>query len=139
MMNDEAFVAGAADGQISGAFRALGVLDDLLAERIESGWGTDTLQRELNIGRFDLAARRRGCGESGTGRGKPEGGGIQRQETGRRRGGVTELKAQFDGGNLSRRARQQQIGIADGVKSRRAAESAAQFMTAGRLADMMDL
>src|SRR5438874_1294072 len=34
-----------------------------------------------------------------------------------RRGGVAELEAQFDGGDLRRRARQQQIGIADGVKS----------------------
>lgn len=139
IVKDEAFVAGAADGQIGGAFGALGLLHNLLAERTESRWRTGGLESELDIGGFDLAARRSGRGEGGTGSGKPEGFGIQGQETGSRSGGVAELEAEFDGGDLSRRARQQQIGIADGVKSGRAAEGAAQFMTAGGLADMMDL
>src|SRR3989442_5277169 len=100
IVNDEAFVAGAANGQISGAFRAVRALDDLLAERTESRWGTGGLKSELDIGRFDLAARWRGRGDGGTGSGKPERIGIQRQETRRRRGSIAELEAQFDGGDL---------------------------------------
>ena len=137
-MNDEAFVTGAADGQIGSAFGALGGLDNLLSEWIESRWRAGSLKSKLNISGFDLAAGESGSGGSGTGSREPEGVGIERQETGRGRGGVAELEAEFDGGDLSRRARQQQIGIADGVKSGRAAKSAAQFMTARGLADMVD-
>ena len=36
IVNDEAFVAGTADGEIGGAFGALGFLNDLLAEWIEA-------------------------------------------------------------------------------------------------------
>ena len=124
-MDDEAFVAGAADGQIGGAFGAFGILHNLLAERIKRRWRAGSLESELDIGRFDFAAGGRGRRWSGTGGRKPERVGIQRQKTGRRRGGVAELEAEFDGRDLSRRAGQQQIGIADGVKSGRTAESAA--------------
>ena len=130
IVNDEAFVAGTADGEIGGAFGALGFLNDLLAEWIEGRWRARRLEGELDIGRFDLAAGRSRRGNSGGGSGKPECAGIQGQEAGRRRGGVAELEAQFNGGDLWRRARQQQVGIANGVKSGRAAESAAQFMAA---------
>src|SRR5207244_12470513 len=107
-------------------------------EGIESRWRAGRVESELHIGRFNLAAGWSRRGSCGARSGKPERVGSQGQEAGRRRGGVAELEAQFDGGDLRRRARQQQIGIADGVKSGRAAESAAQFMTAGRLAEMVD-
>ena len=107
MVNDEAFVAGAADGQVGGAFGALRVLDDPLPERIERRRRARSLESELDIGGFDFAAGWRGGGGSGTGSGKPEGGGIQRQKTGRRSGGVAELETEFDGSDLGRRARQQ--------------------------------
>ncbi len=104
IVNDEAFVAGTPNGQIRGAFRALGFLDDLLTEPIESRRRSSSLESELDIGGFDFAAGGRERGGSGTGSRKPERVGIQRQEAGRRRSGVTELKAKFDGGDLRRRA-----------------------------------
>src|SRR5437016_451877 len=84
--------------------RALGFLDDLLTEPIESRRRSSSLESELDIGGFDFAAGRRERWGSGTGSRKPERVGIQRQEAGRRRSGVTELKAKFDGGDLRRRA-----------------------------------
>ena len=139
IVNNESFVAGTANGEIGGAFGALGLLHNPFAQRPESGWRACGVESELDIGGFDFAAGRSWCRRLGTGSGKPECVGIQSEQPRRRSGGVAELEAEFDRGDLRRRARQQQIGIADGVKSRRAAESAAQFMTASRLADMMDL
>ena len=78
VMNDEAFLACAADGQIGGAFGALGVLHELLTERIERRWRAGRLEGELNVGRFDFAARGGRSGRSGTGSRKPERVGIQR-------------------------------------------------------------
>jgi hypothetical protein len=93
VVHDKAFVAGAANGEIGGAFRALRVMNDLLAEGIESRWRARRVKSELDIGGFDFAARWSGRGWSGTGSGKPESIGIQRQQTGRRSGSVAELEA----------------------------------------------
>src|SRR2546427_2254002 len=87
IVNDEAFVAGTADGEISGAFGAFGFLNDLLAEGIESRWRARRLEGELDIGRFDLAAGWKPCGKPGGGSGKTQCARGQRQEGGRRRGG----------------------------------------------------
>ena len=100
IVNDEAFVAGTADGEISGAFGAFGFLNDLLAEGVESRWRARRLEGELDIGRFDLAAGRNRCGNRGAGSGKPERVGIQGQEAGRRRGSIAELETQFNGRDL---------------------------------------
>jgi len=99
-MNDEALLTGMTDGEIGGAFGALGFLNDLLAERIERRWRAGRLEGELNIGRFDLAAGRSRRGNSRAGGGKPERVGIQGQEAGRRRGGIAELETQFNGRDL---------------------------------------
>src|SRR2546425_13299124 len=96
-MNDEALLAGMTDGEIGGAFGALGFLNDLLAERIERRWRAGRLEGELNIGRFDLAAGRGRRGDSRAGGGKTEGVGVQGQEAGRRRGGIAEMEKPFDG------------------------------------------
>ena len=105
VVKDEAFVAGAADSEVGGAFGALRVLDNLLTERIESRWRACGLESKLDIFRFDLAAVGNRRGSNGTGSGKPERLRIQGEETGRRSGGVAKLEAQFDGGDVSGRPR----------------------------------
>jgi len=65
---------------------------------------------------------------------------VQLEQARRRRSGVAELEAQLDGGvEMGRRAREQQVGVADGVQRRGTAESAADLFAADRFADMMDL
>lgn len=56
VVNDEAFVTSAADGQIGGALGALRVVDDLLTEGIKGCGRTGGLQSVLDVGGFDLAA-----------------------------------------------------------------------------------
>ena len=138
VLDDDAVLPGVADGQIGGAFRALRLLNDLLAELIESGWRSSGLKSGLNVGGLDFAARGRGWSR-GAGSGEPERCGIQRQESGWRSGGVTKLETQFDSRDLRGRPGQQQIGIADRMKGGGTAERAADFKAAGGLADMMDL
>ena len=105
---------------------------------IEGSWGTSSLKSVLDIGGFGLAARCNGS-RRGTGSGEPKRVGVQRQQTGWLWSGITKLKTQFDSGDLWGRPGQQQIGIADGMESGRAAEGAAEFIAAGGLSNVMDL
>jgi hypothetical protein len=61
------------------------------------------------------------------------------KQSGLRRGGVAELKAQLDGGGqMGRRPREQQIGVADRVQCRGTAEGAADLFAADRFANIYD-
>jgi hypothetical protein len=48
----------------------------------------------------------------------------------RQRRGIAELEAQLDRGQIRRRARQQQVTVADGVQGRRTTEGAANLVAA---------
>ena len=58
VVNDEAFVTSAADGEIRGALRALRALDNLLTEGIEGCGRAGGFQSALDVSGFDLAAWR---------------------------------------------------------------------------------
>ena len=106
VMDDKAFVAGAADGEIGGAFGALSGLNDALAELGEWGWRTSIGKSAGDIGGLSLAACRR-WDRRGAGGRKPKRGRIQGERSGRQGSGITKLKAEFDGGDFGGRARQQ--------------------------------
>ena len=76
--------------------------------------------------------------------GAPSGGenhsvcGSSCEQARRRRRGVAKLEAQLDGGGeMGRRAREQQVGVAHGVQRRGAAEGAADLFAADRFAHVM--
>src|SRR5258708_33123814 len=87
---------------------------------------------------FDVLARGGSFGGRQTSGGKTQRLRVQLEQSGLRRSGVAKLEAQLDGGRQMRgRAREQQVGVADGVQRRRTAEGAADLFAADRFADVV--
>ena len=108
----------------------------MLAELIEAhrtGSGDGT----FNVRVFDFAARLKRRRLS-AGRFKPKRVGIQREQAWLLCRGVAKLETKLDGGDLSRRPDQQEIGIADGMKSAGTAESAADLIPADGFSNVVN-
>jgi hypothetical protein len=135
-MNDGTFATGALNGQLRRTSGAFGMIHEVLAELIEAdrtGSGDGT----FNVGGFDFAARleRSRLRVGGL---KPKRVGIQREQTRLLCGRVAKLETKLDGRDLRRRPGQQEIGIADGMKSTGTAESATDLIPADGFSDMVN-
>jgi len=96
------------------------------------------LKSTFDIGDFDFASAMRGRGFGG-GSFKPERAGIEREQARFECGSVAELESEFDGWNLRRRPDHQEIGITDGMQGAGAPEGAADFITADRFSNVVNL
>src|SRR5258708_38528793 len=87
---------------------------------------------------FDVLARGGSFGGRQTSGGKTQRLRVQLEQSGLWRSGIAKLEAQLDGGRQMRgRARQQQVGVADGVQRRGTAKGTADLFTADRFANVV--
>jgi hypothetical protein len=103
-LHDDAFAAGVGDGQLRGAFRAIGEIHDLLAELVVSSQATESTERLRNILLLHLGAWGSFCG-SEAGGGEPQRLRIECEQARGLLGRVTKLKTQLDGGLRQLRGR----------------------------------
>src|SRR5215831_893897 len=72
-----------------------------------------------------------------TGSGEPQDAWIELEQSRGEGGGIAELEAQLQGGQLRRRTGEQQVTVTDGVQGAGTAEGAANLMAANGLSDMV--
>jgi hypothetical protein len=118
-LHDRALLAGCRDGHLCGALGTFGERHDLLAELGITGLRSQVIQRLSYIVRLDLASvywhwRRRRPGSR-----EPQAGGIELEQARRLWGRIAKLKAEFDGVELRRRSRQQEIAVANRMQRSR--------------------
>jgi len=114
----------------------LGGVHDLIPQLVIARLVPHLRQNVCDVGFVDFASRRRRRRRliGGT---EPQSPWIELQQARRLRGGIAELKTKFEGGNLGRRPREQQVTVADRMQSAGAAEGAANLVAADGFADMM--
>src|SRR5579864_7549092 len=125
-LHDGALPASLGNGQLRGALGTLGLIHDLLAELVLTSLLAEARQSLGHMLRFHLLASGGGLGWRQAGGGKAQRVRVQLEQSRFRWCGVAKLEAQLDGGRqMSRRACEQQVGIADRVQRRGASKSAA--------------